>query len=204
MKGAEMCRRMVILIIITISVGCNPRKGSATAPPGWRVPVSNLFIEVNAFPENWTVDFSTPKDKQDDTTINHVGREWGGPESGRAWQSIWRAYSISAAEELYKDLHVSQFIPKETLKPDTPFEKFSPPTEITFSSRMADEYYFACGVWRFPYWEAVARYRNYVTNVHLPLKTADERNGGLTYDEMENVLRGMDQQFTEFFALINK
>jgi hypothetical protein len=204
MKGAEMCRKMMILIIMTMAVGCNSKKGSSTAPPGWRVPVSNLFIEVTALPENWTVDFSTPKDNQDDPTINHVGREWGGPGSGRAWQSIWRAYSISDAEELYKDLRVSQFIPKETLEPDTPFVKFSPPNEINFTSRTADEFYFACGVWRFPYCEVVARYRNYVTNVHLPLKATNVRNGGFTYDQIENVLRGMDQQFTEFFTSTDK
>lgn len=188
-----MCRRIVILIIIMMSVGCNPKKGASNALPGWRVPVSNLFIKVNAFPENWTVDFSTPKDKQDDPTINHVGREWGGPGSGRAWQSIWRAYSISDAEELYKELRVSQFIPKETLEPDIPFVKFSPPNEINFTSQTADEYYFACGVWRFSYCEMVARYRNYVTNVHLPLNTTNECDEGFTYDQIENVLRGVDQ-----------
>jgi len=146
-------------------------------------------------------DFSTPKDKENDPTINHVGREWGSQESGRAWQSIWRAYSVSDAEDLYDELVGSQFAPNSTLEPYVDFEAFAPPDQIGFTSQTAAEYYFACGVWRFSYCEMVARYRNYVTNVHLPLKS--DSDGGLTYEQIEPILTGMDRQFTDFFESID-
>jgi hypothetical protein len=191
-----------LLAILTIS-GCQgPQKALATSPPGWRVPVSSLFIDISAFPQKWEVDFSDPKDKQNDPTINAVFREWVGPGALPAWQNISRAYSLPDAEELYRNLRESQYSPNRTLPADISFAEFSPPKEISFTSQTADDYYFACGVWRFSYCEVVARYRNYVTNVHLPLISENENDGGFTYEEMEMILRGMDQQFTVFFESI--
>ena len=172
---------------------------TSTPPPGWRIPVSGLFIDTPSFPENWEVSFSTPRERPDDPTVNHVGREWYHLVSGDAWQSIWRAYSVSDAEELYEELRTSQFAPNSTLEADIEFEDFAPPEQIRFTSQIADEYYFACGVWGFTYCEMVARYRNYVTEVHLPLKAGTDSKVGLSYEQIEPVLIDMDRQFVDLF-----
>lgn len=195
----HICTALLIVVMIS---GCNSTGATSTPPPGWRVPVNNLFVEVSAFPKSWAVGYSTPKDKGDDPTINHVFREWQG--QGRVWQNIWRAYAISDAEDLFDDMRDSQFAPNSTLEPYAVFKDFTPPDQFGFTSQIADEYYFACGVWGSSYCEIVARYRNYVTNVHLPLKSEIENDGGLTYGEMEIILEGMDQQFLEFFETLDQ
>jgi hypothetical protein len=199
-----MNRKTSIFLVALTIAGCRifSNNPTSTPPPGWRIPVSGLFLDISTFPKNWLVDFSDPKDYQDDPTINHVFREWKGQGDGRAWQNIWRGFLISDAEELYTDLRKSQFVPKATLPPDVPFTEFSPPKEINLSIKKAYEYYFACGVWRIPYCEIVARYNNYVTNVHLPLMEGVESDGGLSYEQIETILEGMDQQFIKFFETI--
>jgi hypothetical protein len=194
------------LLTVLLVSGCHRLNKDLTSPTpqGLQIPISSLFVDISAFPKDWVVEFSDPKDRQDDSTIGAVFREWVGPGALPVWQNISRAYSPADAEGIYIKLQKSSYAPNATLPPDIPFVEFIPPEGINLSNLKADEFYLACGVWGFSYCEAVARYRNYVTNIHLPLKTADERDGGLTYDEMESVLRGMDQQFMEFFTLIDK
>jgi len=75
---------------------------------------------------------------------------------------------------------------------------FAPPPEIKFNSVKADEFYIVCGRLNYAYCIIAARYRNYIVSLHIDLAstiggyTQDE---GLTYSEIETLLRDMDKIF---------
>lgn len=190
---------VLVLSLAALTASCGTfRPPTPTPPPGWRSPVSELFVDESAFPEGWQIDF--PEDATMDPTINHIAREWGRKEiSGTAFQSLWRAYTVADAERKYSELRASQFEPSRPLYPGTTFVPFEPPAEIDFQSQVADEFYLACGWWGEAYCEVVARYRNYV--VALRLEREAEHEGhvtyGLTYPEIEDVIRAMDAKFAE-------
>lgn len=188
--------RLTLTLFLVISLaGC---ASTLTPLPGWRSPVSELFVDESVFPEGWHIDF--PEDTASDPTANHVGRSWGRVGvSGTVAQGIWRAYTAADAERKYAELHKSQFQPNGPLYPDTVFIEFEPPAEIRFQSQIADEFYLACGWWGVAYCGVVARYRNYV--VYMRLEREAEYEGhvseGLTYPEIEAVVKAMDTEFAE-------
>jgi hypothetical protein len=188
------------LFMATLIGGCQLIQLMPTPPSGWRSPVSKLIVDDSAFPKDWVVLFT--EDTKTDPETNHVGRRWGYMSGAKAEQGIWRAYTIADAEEKYKSLRSSQFQPTQTLLPGTIFVEFKPPIEITFQSRLADEFYLACGWWGWSYCEVVARYRNYVTDVRMDLQA--DRGGvhtdGLTYEEVENIIKTMDAKFSKFLS----
>jgi hypothetical protein len=169
-----------------------------TPLPGWRSPVSELFVDVSAFPKGWQVEF--PEDTVTDPAVNHVYRSWWHEGvSGIYDQQIWRAYTITVADRKYDELRQSQFHPNEPLYPGTIFIGFEPPAEIDFQSQVADEFYLACGWLRWAYCQVVARYRNYVVLMRLSREAEFEGNksDGLTFEEIEAVVRAMDSKFGE-------
>jgi hypothetical protein len=195
---------MALATILSVITGCQgiSLSGTPTPPPGWRNLVSDNFIDVSAFPTTWYVGFTDPKDKEDDPTVNHFFREWGG--QGAAWQNILRAYSIIDAQNLYSKLRKSQFTVTGSPTPGKAYSEFSVPVEVKFSSQIADDYYFACSQWNGSHCEVVARYKNYVTDVYLPLRTDAESNEDLTYPQMETILINMDQKFGELIKTLYK
>ncbi|MCS7017412.1 MAG: hypothetical protein NZM42_15015 [Gemmatales bacterium] len=80
-----------------------------------------------------------------------------------------------------------------------PFVPFAPPAEITFESQIADEYYFACGVDVVHQCQMLARYRNYFVYFYFDVTTQQDP-GGLTYAEIERVLRALEDKVA---ALLN-
>ncbi len=189
--------------VMIIVMGCRtiPMLGPMPTPlPGWRSPVSALLVEDSAFPEGWVREREFPDTP--DPTINHVYRSWWNQArgtSGGADQAIWRAYTIADAQEKYEALRESQFYVHFTPSPDEFFADFKPPSEIDFQSQVADEFYLACG-WRiWAHCEVLARYRNYVVNMSLDLEAEYEGHVtyGLTYPEIEAVIRAMDAKFAE-------
>jgi hypothetical protein len=199
-------KRLIILLAIMSCIlsGCQDISfsGTPTPPPGWRKPVSDNFVDETIFPTGWHVDYTDPKGKDNDPTINHVFRQWGG--KGAAWQNIWRAYSVTDAQDFYSKIRKSQFTVNGTPTPDKAFSEFSVPLEVKFSSQIADDYYFACSQWNGSHCEVVARYKNYVTDVYLPLRTDAESNEDLTYPQMETILINMDHKFGELIKALYK
>jgi hypothetical protein len=198
-KAGSPWGRLALVSLTAISaVGCGVvRPLDPTPLPGWFTPVSELFVDESALPVGWQVGF--PEDTMD-PAANHVWREWWGPpdESGFVFQSIWRAYTVAAAEERYDELRVSQFEPSRPSPYDT-FVPFEPPDEIGVRSQVADEFYVACGWWGRAYCEVVARYRNYVVELHLDREAECEGrvSEGLTYPEIETIVTAMDARFAE-------
>lgn len=173
-------------------------------PPGWRSPVVALLLDESDLPEGWQVDLEFPQGRITDPTINHVAREWWNPHKGSAgiMQSIWRAYTIEDAQRKYNQLrHESILVGTYTPQPwDDVYIEFRPPEEIEFRSQVADEFYLACGWLEWPHCHVIVRYRNYVTAMTLDLEAKYEEHvyQGLTYSEIEAIVRAMDAKFADF------
>ena len=188
---------VLIFSIAALAVGCGVFHPPTPTPlPGWRSPVSELFVDESAFPEGWQI--GSVRGAVMDPTVNHVAREWEGGEYGLAFQSIWRAYTVADAEEKYDELLASQFQPSRPSPYDI-FVPFEPSTEIDFQSQTADEFYLACGWWGTAYCELIARYLNYVTEMRLDREAECDGHISyeMTYAEIETVVRAMDAKFAE-------
>jgi hypothetical protein len=202
MGGKRMNKRVAFGLIIFLSItSCVKFQTTSTPPPGWRILVSNLFIDASAFPEGTSIDYTDPEGKESDPTINHFFRTWVGLE-GETRQTILRSYTVADAETVYDELRVSLFTINGTPLPEKPFSAYVPPEEFHFENQLADEYYFACGQWDGYNCEFLARYRNYVTNVHFPLATSLSKDPGMTYAQMKSILTNVDQKFSELFATL--
>lgn len=111
--------------------------------------------------------------------------EWIDDDGGLVYQSVWRAYTIEDAKKKFKQVKKEWYEPTQTLIPD-------------INSAKADEFYIACGGTGSPRCVASARYRNYVVALAADLAgtigdyTQDE---GLTYSEIETLIRDMDKIF---------
>jgi hypothetical protein len=195
---------ILTISLLTLMVGCRAIVATGPSPtplPGWRSLVGELLVEDSAFPEGWARIRDLPQGMMTNPTINHVYRSWWGEAEGvgKVEQAIWRAYTIADAEDKYAELRQSQFYVHRTSSPPDFYVPFEPPDEINFQSQVADEFYLACG-WRI--WarcEVVARYRNYVVDMRLDLEAEYEGHAthGLTYPEIEAVVRAMDAKFAE-------
>lgn len=193
-------RAVLMLSLAALTVRCGGLWSPTPTPrPGWRSPVSELFVDESAFPEGWRGDF--PEDTTMDPTVNHVAREWGrAGVSGTVTQAIWRAYTVAEAEAKYNEVYAeSHFERGQPLNPGSIFIPFELPVEINFQSQVADEFRLACGWWDEAYCQVVARYRNYVVYMRLEREAACEGQvtRGLTYTEIEAVVRAMDAKFAE-------
>jgi len=192
---------VILLTLMVLSSSCNSGQWTLTSPPppGWRSPVSDLFVDETAFPEGWRIEF--PEDIITDPTINHVGISWGRPDvAGTVYQVIWRAYTIEDAMEEYAKISQQPLLrPHYTPAPKNFYVEFRPPPEVDFQSQVADESYLACGWLEWAFCEIVARYHNYVVymNLDLAAEYGGHTSSGLTYVEIEKVMRAMDAKFAE-------
>lgn len=196
---AACCLAAAVVALLRVDLRA-PWVPTPTPPPGWYGDVRELFVDEAVFPEGWRADLYLEVNVH--PRANHVLREFGFPEtSKRVMQDIWRAYTSSDAHEKYDELRGTQFQPSRPLPEGQIFVPFEPPEEISCESQVADEFYLACGWWRAASCRAVARYRNYV--VLLRLDHEAEREGhhtdGMTYSEIETVVRGMDAKFEQVF-----
>ncbi len=192
-------RFATIILLTSLLEACNVLGITPTPPPGWRSPVYQLLVDDSVFPQGWNVDF--PQDTSTDTETNHVGRTWGYMTGAKAEQAIWRAYTIADAQTKYDELQ-GQFHPSRPSEPDAIFVEPKPPTEIGFQSQVADEMRLACGWAYVAYCTVVARYRNYVTDIRMDLQADHEGNHseGLTYEQIETIVKAMDAKFATFLA----
>lgn len=194
-RAGVKLRLGLMFFLVFLLAGCAWLRSTATPPPGWRSPVSELLVDSSAFPEEWHL----LSEADTDPTVNHVARRWGHMSGAKGEQAIWRAYTVGDAERKYNELRQSQFQPREPLYPGTIFVKFEPPAEIDFHSQIADEFYLACGWWGWAYCQVVARYRNYVVYMSLDQQADHEgtHTDGLSYAEIEVIVRAIDTKFVE-------
>ena len=199
-------RILAVVILCAIGVSCNSPLASlfptATPLPAWRTPIEYLFLTEEDLPQDWESNFPGPIPKPD-PTINVNAREFYkvGHHSTLVYQTIWRAYTIKDARKLYLDRRKNEFrTPQQPIPEYHTYCEFVPPSDITFKSQVADEFYLACGTWDISYCEVLARYRNYVTILRIDIETEcnSEHHEGLTYLDTERIIRAMDARFEEF------
>ena len=165
--------------------------------------VSDVLVEDDAFLDGWVRIRDLPEGSLIDETINHVYRSWWWKTRGDGVvdQAVWRAYTIEDAKEQYTTLRQqSMFRPDFTPSPGDFYLEFKPPPEISFHSKIADEFFLACGWLYGAQCHIISRYRNYVTFLSLDLES--EYQGyttvGMTYAEIELIVRAMDTKFADF------
>lgn len=198
---------LLFLVFLIISISCKLSENQAgptpTPLPGWRSPVHLLMIDDSDFPDGWEMDYF--EEESTDPTINLVWRTWGRSGiPGTLMQTISRAYSVEDAQAFYRKFQ-SSYTPTSSPFDDV-FIPFVAPSEIEFRSLVADEWRFACGWITLPYCLLSARYRNYVTVVRFDLEREhvqreDEYTYGLTYEEIEGLLKALNEKFVEFLEL---
>jgi hypothetical protein len=83
----------------------------------------------------------------------------------------------------------------------------SPPVEITYRSPIADEQYLRCGVAKVPACWAGLRYKNYFVYFYFSLESRLDLDGnkieahGLKIEEVEPILRAMDERASELLGI---
>lgn len=195
--------KIIVAVLISLLIIMNCKVISLATPtplPGWDSPVYQLLVEDSQLPPGWIVDPAESPESEDPTT-NHVVRSWYYPDSSRgAFQSIWRAKNVKEAIEKYDELHSTQFDPLREPYQGTVYKKFEPPIEITFTSVVADDHYFACGWLSTARCVLIARYRNYVIEIDTDLQAElnDVVSEGMTYNEIGSLITNADMKFVEF------
>jgi hypothetical protein len=192
-----MLLRKLILLSVAASLGfsCNTlSEATPTSVPG--PPARALIVTAEAYPSDWE---ALPCDTQlcrngDETYEQFFGSK--SHEPGQFRQEVFRFETVRAASEKYTayrdtDFHKSQFDPDGT--------DFAPPTELPYVSSVADEYYFACGQEFGLVCRMVARYRNYFVYLYFDMDSG--KGYGLTYDEVEQILKWLDKQAASQLSL---
>jgi hypothetical protein len=192
-----------LVLILMSSCGSFVHRSPLPTPPGWNELVSDLLVDDASFPIGWTR-MRDSKDILTDSSINHVYRSWWWESKGKgiAEQSIWRAINRSEAKDKYVDLRKGSFLEKYTKSPEEEFGKFETPNEIIYRSEIAENLYYACGWLDGGECIVVAQYRNYVSYMRFSL--SGQKLGyttiGLTYQEIESLIKAMDKKFAGFLV----
>jgi hypothetical protein len=193
----------VILLAAILLSGCQFHAFATPTPlPGWRSPVYKLLLDETSFPGDWQLGYDVPEYAKGSTT-NHVTREWWHPShSGIINQSIWRAYTVRAAQDKYDELVETQYAPSRAIPSGMVFVDFTQPSEIRFQSEEADQFHLACGWWGKAYCLTVARYRNYVVFLRIDhlAELMGQPSSGMTFQEIENLNQEMDAIFIQFLS----
>jgi hypothetical protein len=179
---------MLLSIVVLWSFGCNTFSRATPTPlPG--PPARAFIVTKEAYPSDWeALPCDTQLCQNGDETYEQsfISKSH---EPGQFRQEVFRFGTAEVASEKYKvyrdtDFHKSQFDPDST--------DFAPPTELPYVSPVADEYYFACGQEFGLVCRMVARYRNYFVFLYFDMDSG--KGYGLTYDEVEQILKWLDKQ----------
>ena len=167
--------------IVFLLAGCASGPTVAVASPSPR----EFLLGADVFPAGW----DGPSFSQDEESEVMSTRSFYKPnEVGHAYQDIYRRSNDWSASDQYKTYLESDF------------KSLVPPAEIAFRSKIADEYYFACGVDLVTTCRMIARYHNYFVYFYFDLSTK-EQPGGLTYAQIEHVLEAFENRVTTLFRV---
>ncbi len=175
--------------------------GEGAPLPLPNIPAWHLLINADAFPKGWEADPCAPTDRLC-FSGTHALRTFGRVEiPGHVIQQAYRFNAVEAAKAKFRRVREVDFRPRQP-----PNLQFAPPSEITYQSPIADEYYFGCGVDRIPACKAIFRYGNYYIEFYFDLDEyqgygRDVEGDGLKIEEIEPILRAMDERAAAVLGL---
>jgi hypothetical protein len=185
---------MSLISVVWAAAGC-----SITNPvPAHPVSTSELLLDEQPFPMGWQASSCDPYCEREERN-GQSGRSFfrtGIP--GHVIQNVFHYSSERAAHvtfEGYKSMNLSEATPSAR----EPFSPFQPPPEISYRSPIADEQYLGCGVDVVPGCRAGLRYGQYFVYFYFSLEsgyvgTRKIQNSGLKLEEIEPILRAMDER----------
>lgn len=187
MNQKPIALSMLTAMIAFLACNIFPVQPNTTLPP---MSADDLLLDVDAFPEGWN---SSPCDtnlcKQDSSGITAAERDFYLPNiPGHVYQEVFHFPDDGQAKDKFAVYMSGNFNEADVRQPFVPF---TPPPEITFKSKIADEYYLACGIDVIPQCKLLSRYENYFVYFYFDLSTGEER-GGLTYSQIEKVLEALE------------
>jgi len=186
---------IVITIFFALMTGCSisdERRGLNNLP---QIPAHRLLLDDTAFPEQWNVDPCEPYCSKREG-INEAYRVFGMLIiPGHVVQEVYRLNTADIARYKFRTYYDTEFHQRQS-----PNRTFVPPKEIQYTSPIADEYAFGCGIDIVSACVALMRYDNYF--VYLYINT-DETGNGLKITEVEPILRAMDAMVISRFGLKN-
>lgn len=202
-------KKLYLAFVMLFLIGCNAEmidRPKATALPGWWTAlVTDLLLSDKDLPNGWERIRDWPKGSLSDLTINQVYRSWWNPSENccKVEQSIWRNYSINDAISWYAGKRQDSFGVQRTPTPPSVeiYTLYEPPEGFHYQSKIADEYYYACGWSSFPRCVILSRYRNYVAIIIVNWQTTgpDSRlRSGATIAQLEQLFIRQDEIFGEF------
>lgn len=182
-------RKLILLgVLVVFSLSCGSLIG-VTPTPILGPPARVFILTDEVYPPDWkALPCETDLCQNGDATYQQFFTPQAN-EPGQFVQEVYRYETVGAASEKYAiyrsaNFHRAQFDPDGT--------EYAPPPELLYVSPIADEYYFACGHEFGLVCRMVARYRNYFVYFSFFMESNDSY--GLTYTEVERILKWLDEQ----------
>lgn len=171
-----------------------------TPPPGWYSDLRELFVDEAAFPSGWRAHMYQETNVH--PRANHVRRRFSSPFlPGVVTQDVWRAYTIGDAERKFAEEAEGWCFVHGGWYTRFPTTSFCFPPEITYRSKVADEWCLTCGMDVTLECHFAARYRNYVVRLRVPMSEKGYMYG-LTFNELDGLLEGIDAQFVQHLGFL--
>ncbi len=189
-------RLSALLILTLIGIGCSRVGTKPVAPPLPIVPAPDLLLDAKPFPQGWQVDPCKPE------PCGRGGQAWryfdrvGMP--GHVLQDVYNFGDIEMAKSKYRLYREADFT--KSPPPQVPSTDLVAPRDIPYRSPIAEEYYLECG-WDIRYvCRALFRYGQYLVEFSCEIDLGDGV-GGLKIQEVEPILRAMDEKASSVLAL---
>jgi hypothetical protein len=183
-----------IAAIALVSIACSISIGGPKTIPAPRIPASDFILDTRAFPPDWILFPCEPHCKPG--VISTV-RSFGIIDiPGHVIQEVLYLGDEKTAHDEFQSYRKAYFGKSENRSPST---EFLPPSEIAYSSSIADEYYLGCGVDVVPACKAILRYDSYLVYLYFSLERGfaggvEIGADGLTLEQVETILRAMDER----------
>jgi hypothetical protein len=184
-----------VLALVLLGTGCSNAGEVLNATPLPNAPAPSLLLDEKPFPPKWQVaPGETSRDLRDTHAIRGFGRR---SIAGQVIQNVYQFDSVRDALAKYQLYRKADFA--KAPPPQVPSTELVTPSEITYQSPIADEYYLGCG-WNVAYiCRALFRYRNYVVEFYFDI---DSGNGeGMKVREVEPIVRAMDEQTSSVLGI---
>jgi hypothetical protein len=184
------------LVLLFFLVGCSGINQSHMK----KVPSKNLLVDISSFPEGWQDTGCTTLLCRKSGGVTAARNRYFNPSAaGSAYEEVFRFPDEKGASKKFAVYRNGNFNPSPVR---SPFVPFVPPEDITFKSKIADEYYLACGMDVISECSMLARYDNYFVYFFFA-HWISENPEGLTSSEIQKVLEDLEEKVSKELNLEN-